>query len=75
MNEMKKDLEVPPMSIEKKSHDSIPLPNSAVDDSSLQSRTVKSEDLFAGSREIWILHGQEKYRLMITRNGKLILQK
>lgn len=36
---------------------------------------LRSEDLLSGSREVFIQHGAETYRLMVTRNGKLILQK
>ncbi|MGE5195434.1 MAG: hemin uptake protein HemP [Deltaproteobacteria bacterium] len=36
---------------------------------------VRSEDLLGGQREILIIHGQEVYRLRLTRNGKLILMK
>lgn len=38
-------------------------------------RTIRSEDLLQGSRELLILHGGETYRLLRTRNDKLILQK
>ena len=38
-------------------------------------RCVDSEELLRGERELHIRHGDEVYRLMITRNGKLILQK
>lgn len=38
-------------------------------------RTIRSEELMAGAREIVILHNGETYRLRITRNGKLILTK
>jgi hemin uptake protein HemP len=34
-----------------------------------------SEELFRGSREIWIEHAGEMYRLRITSRGKLILTK
>lgn len=40
-----------------------------------QKPSVKSEDLFQGSREVVIEHAQEKYRLIITKAGKLILNK
>lgn len=40
-----------------------------------QPRIVRSEDLLAGAREVLILHGACAYRLVLTRNGKLILQK
>jgi len=36
---------------------------------------VRSEQLLHGKRELIILHGSQIYRLMETRNGKLILQK
>ena len=38
-------------------------------------RTVTSEALFGGQREIGIDHGGSLYRLKITRQGKLILNK
>jgi hemin uptake protein HemP len=36
---------------------------------------VESGELFHGQREVCILHDGERYRLRITRRGKLILQK
>lgn len=38
-------------------------------------REIPSNDLFQGNRTIVISHAGEQYRLMITRNDKLILQK
>ncbi|WP_343040475.1 hemin uptake protein HemP [Nitratireductor arenosus] len=38
-------------------------------------RTVTSEALFDGAQEIGIEHGDALYRLKITRQGKLILNK
>lgn len=38
-------------------------------------RTISSEELLQGSRELSIRHGEDIYRLRVTRNGKLILQK
>ncbi len=38
-------------------------------------RIVHSEELLQGKRELIILHGSQIYRLIETRNGKLILQK
>ena len=38
-------------------------------------RAVASEDLFQGQRELLIEHAGETYRLRLTRNGKLILNK
>ncbi len=40
-----------------------------------EKKTLKSEDLFQGSREVLILHGDFLYRLQITKAGKLILIK
>lgn len=39
------------------------------------SAVVESSELFHGQREVCILHDGERYRLRITRRGKLILQK
>ncbi|MCV0397986.1 MAG: hemin uptake protein HemP [Rhizobiaceae bacterium] len=39
------------------------------------SRTVTSESLFRGTHEIGIEHEGSLYRLKITRQGKLILNK
>jgi len=38
-------------------------------------RTLRSEDLLAGQREVFIVHRGEVYRLRVTRRGKLILHK
>ena len=38
-------------------------------------RTVRSEDLLQGGKEVLIQHGQEMYRLRLTKAGKLILNK
>jgi hemin uptake protein HemP len=38
-------------------------------------RIIAAERLFEGQREIYIEHDGERYRLRITRRGKLILQK
>jgi len=43
--------------------------------SSEVSRVVDSRELFAGEHEIGIVHAGETYRLRITRQGKLILNK
>ncbi len=37
--------------------------------------TIRSEDLLRGGRELRILHDREVYRLIVTRNNRLILQK
>ena len=36
---------------------------------------LRSEDLLQGRREVLIIHGSEIYRLLCTKNNKLILQK
>ena len=36
---------------------------------------IPSTELFNGKREILIQHGQELYRLRVTKAGKLILNK
>ena len=36
---------------------------------------IRAEELFAGKREVWIELDGVRYRLRITRRGKLILQK
>ena len=38
-------------------------------------RTVTTTELFAGSSELVIVHGDAQYRLRITRQDKLILTK
>jgi hemin uptake protein HemP len=47
--------------------------NSASESESV--RVVRSEDLFAGGRVVLIQHGGDQYRLLVTRNDRLILQK
>lgn len=44
-------------------------------DYAVPTRTVSSESLFQGTHEIGISHGDAMYRLKITRQGKLILNK
>jgi hemin uptake protein HemP len=38
-------------------------------------RVVSSTDLFAGARVVVIEHAGQQYRLLVTRNDRLILQK
>src|SRR5262249_52305129 len=38
-------------------------------------RIFNAEEIFAGKREVWIELDGVRYRLRITRRGKLILQK
>lgn len=47
------------------------------DDDKLQEppRVLNAEEIFAGQREVWIELDGVRYRLRITRRGKLILQK
>jgi len=37
--------------------------------------TVSSRELLGGGRELVILHGSERYRLLVTKSNKLILTK
>jgi hemin uptake protein HemP len=37
--------------------------------------TVTSEQLLGGRRQLIIEHGDERYRLLVTRSNKLILTK
>ena len=41
----------------------------------LLASVIKSSTLFAGMKQVLISHAGEVYRLRITRNGKLILNK
>jgi hemin uptake protein HemP len=41
----------------------------------MEARVVRSDDLLQGQRELLIMHGGSVYRLIRTRNDKLILQK
>lgn len=40
-----------------------------------QPRILTSSDLLQGSREVWIEHDGQLYRLRLTSRGKLILTK
>lgn len=52
------------------------LPASPADDSTANlPRVISSNDLLQGNREVLIEHAGERYRLLLTRNGKLLLQK
>ncbi len=48
---------------------------SLVDRTAVTKRTISSDELLAGEKEVWILHGEAMYRLCETKSGKLILQK
>jgi hemin uptake protein HemP len=38
-------------------------------------RVLLADEIFAGQREVWIIFEGARYRLRMTRRGKLILQK
>jgi hemin uptake protein HemP len=38
-------------------------------------RIISSSDILHGAREVIIQHGEERYRLRVTKAGKLILNK
>ena len=38
-------------------------------------RQIPSDELLQGERQVVILHHGEAYRLLVTRNDKLLLQK
>jgi len=40
-----------------------------------QKRVIRSEEIFQDKKEVIIIHGSESYRLLLTKNGKLILIK
>ncbi|MEM7214514.1 MAG: hemin uptake protein HemP [Pseudomonadota bacterium] len=68
------------MSTEKSSKASISLPQNSVSPtikavSSLNIPTFSSEQLFGAAKEIGIEHQNLHYRLRITKQGKLILNK
>jgi len=50
-------------------------PDDLVADASVEHPMIDSRQLFRGSRELQIRHEGELYRLRVTRNGKLILNK
>jgi hemin uptake protein HemP len=45
------------------------------EDSAARPRELNSEAIFAGTKTVTITHDGVRYRLQITRNNKLILQK
>ena len=53
----------------------IPMGHQAVSSGIKQPKQVRSESLLQGDRELQIIHGDEIYRLSVTRQGKLILHK
>ena len=51
--------------------DSIPTPPSTP----VEPPSIASTELFQGARVVVITHAGENYRLLVTRNNRLILQK
>lgn len=47
----------------------------AIAPASTEPRSVESTELFQGARVVEITHAGETYRLLLTRNNRLILQK
>ena len=52
-----------------------PQPRPTPPDSASEEQVVDSRDLLRGKRELQISHEGEVYRLRVTRNGRLILNK
>ncbi len=40
-----------------------------------EEKVISSGELFGDKKQVWIRHGEILYRLLITRQGKLILNK
>ncbi len=55
--------------------DSSNIPSNDTASERAQPRVISSEELFAGERVVLIQHAGEQYRLLVTRNDRLILQK
>ena len=56
-------------------HDEIGREREAEDQHVEAPRVIDADELFQGSREIWLELDGIRYRLRITRRNKLILQK
>ena len=52
-----------------------PQPEDAPGNPEEEQRVIDSRDILGDQVEIMIRHGEETYRLRVTRNGKLILFK
>lgn len=52
-----------------------PLPPATPVPQPSEPRSVESAELFQGARVVEITHAGETYRLLLTRNNRLILQK
>lgn len=57
----------------------VPQPNSPLGElpatANQTPRTLSSAEILQGEKRVLITHGEEIYRLLVTRNDKLILQK
>lgn len=52
-----------------------PPPQSSLNNPEPATNTISSNDILKGAREVFIQHGAERYRLRVTKAGKLILNK
>jgi len=59
----------------KKTNSNQAWPEKKKERSDLEERVVRSEELFCGNKEIVIEHQGTQYRLIITKAGKLVLNK
>lgn len=64
-----------PNSLPSGASDAIPVAAAASPAAARTPRQITSANLLQGDREIQIVHGEEVYRLSVTRQGKLILHK
>ena len=55
--------------------ESIPTPSQPGPDPPADTPRYESRELFQGARVVEISHAGETYRLLLTRNNRLILQK
>lgn len=55
--------------------DTVPVKPAGCPTAASLTRTFSSKDLFGGAKTVLIEHGGEQYRLILTKNGKLLLQK
>jgi hemin uptake protein HemP len=67
------------MSTPLENQQSLPLPGTPAKPQVITASQAKvvwdSQALLSGQREVFIQHGAECYRLILTKSGKLILQK
>lgn len=54
---------------------SVPVVPGGCPTAALLTRTVESSALFGGAKTVLIQHAGEQYRLIVTKNDKLLLQK